>query len=72
MAGSAAAAATYRYTLLCRMIPPGVAVDIVADVLDIAIAECNRFFSTFQLVQVGDAGLQENIHAAVFETVGEA
>lgn len=63
---------TYRYTLLCRLIPAGIAVDIVSDILDIAVAECNRFYSTFQLVQAGDVRLQENLHAAVFETVGEA
>lgn len=63
---------TYRYTLLCRAIQPGAAVDVVADILDIALAECNRFYSTFQLVQAGDAKLEDNLHAAVFETVGEA
>jgi hypothetical protein len=63
---------TYRYTLLCRVIPSSIAVDIVSDIFEIAIAECNRFYTTFQLVQAGDVRLQENIHAVVFETVGEA
>jgi hypothetical protein len=63
---------TFRYTLLCRLLPVGIVSDIVADVIDIAVAECNRFFTTFQLVQAGDVGLQDNLHAAVFETVGEA
>lgn len=63
---------TFRHTLLFRMIPSGLAVDIVQDVVEIAIAECERFFPTFQLVQAGDTGLQDNLHAAVFETVGEA
>jgi hypothetical protein len=63
---------TYRYTLLCRMIPATIAVEIVADVFDIAIAECDRFYSTFQLAQAGDVRLQDNLSAAVFDTVGEA
>lgn len=63
---------TLRHTFLFRMIPTGLAVDIVSDVLELAIAECNRFYTTFQMIQAGDVGLQDNLHAAVFETVGEA
>jgi hypothetical protein len=58
--------------MLFRMIPSGIAVDIVQDLVEIAVAECNRFYATFQMVQAGDIGLQDNLHAAVFETVGEA
>lgn len=63
---------TFRHTLLLRMIPSGIAVDIVNDVFEIALAECNRFYTTFQLIQAGDSRLQDNLGAAVFETIGEA
>ncbi len=63
---------TFRHTLLLRMIPAGIAVDLVADVLDLAIAECNRFYNTFQMAEAGDARLHDDLQAAVFETVGEA
>lgn len=63
---------TFRHTMLFRMIPSGIAVDIVQDLVEIAVAECNRFWATFQMVQAGDIGAQDNLHAAVFETVGEA
>lgn len=63
---------TFRHTLLFRMIPSGIAVDIVNDVIELAIAECNRFYTTFQMIQAGDVQLQDNLNAAVFETVGEA
>lgn len=63
---------TFRHTMLFRMIPSGIAIDIVQDLFEIAIAECNRFFSTFQLVQAGDVRVEDNLSAAVFETVGEA
>lgn len=63
---------TFRHTMLLRMIPAGIAVDLVADLLDIALAECNRFSTTFQLVEAGDVRLHDNLHAATFETVGEA
>lgn len=63
---------TYRHTMLLRLVPAGVSSDLVADVLDLAIAECNRFYSTFQLAQAGDVRLHDDLSAAVFETVGEA
>ncbi|MDE2335878.1 MAG: YbjN domain-containing protein [Alphaproteobacteria bacterium] len=63
---------TFRHTLLLRMIPTGIAIDLVADVLDIAVAECNRFHSTFRLAAAGDVRLHDDLSAAVFETVGEA
>lgn len=63
---------TFRQTFLFRMIPAGIAIDIVNDAMEVALAECNRFYSTFQLVQAGDVRLHDNLSAAVFETVGEA
>ena len=63
---------TFRHTILLRMIPVGIAIDIIADVFEIAIAECNRFYTTFQLAQAGDIRLHDDLNAAVFETIGEA
>lgn len=63
---------TFRHTFLLRMIPAAIAIELIADVFEIAVAECNRFYATFQLAQAGDTRLQENLHAAIFETVGEA
>lgn len=62
----------FRHTLLFRMIPTGIAVDLVNDVMEIALAECDRFYTTFQLVQAGDVRLHDNLQAAIFETLGEA
>ncbi len=63
---------SFRYTFLFRLIPSQIAVEMVADVIDVAVAECNRFYSTFEMLKAGDVRLQENLSAAVFETVGEA
>lgn len=63
---------TFRHTLLLRMIPIGIAIDMVADIFDIVVTECNRFYSTFQLAQSGDVRLHDDLSAAIFETVGEA
>lgn len=63
---------TFRHTLLLRMIPVGIAIDLIADTIEIAMAECVRFHTTFQLIQAGDVRLHDNLSAAIFETVGEA
>jgi hypothetical protein len=63
---------TFRHTLLLRMIPTGIAVDLIADVFEIALAECDRFHTTFQLAKEGDMRLHDDLDAVVFETVGEA
>ena len=63
---------TFRHTFLLRMIPSGIAIDLIADAFEIALAECNRFYSTFQLAQAGDVRIHDDLNAAVFETIGEA
>jgi len=63
---------TFRHTLLLRMIPAGIAVDLIADTLEIALAECNRFYAVFQLARAGDERLHDELDGATFETVGEA
>ena len=63
---------TFRHTLLLRMMPANVSFEITQDLLELAAAECDRFISTFQLLSQGDARVEENLTAAVFETVGEA
>jgi hypothetical protein len=63
---------TFRHTLLLRMIPAAIAVELIEDVFDIVIAECNRFYSTFERAKEGDIRLHDDLTAAVFETVGEA
>lgn len=64
--------ATFRHTLLLRGVPANIAIDLIADIFDLAVAECNRFYSTFQLARLGDGRLHDDLHAAVLETVGEA
>lgn len=63
---------TFRHTLLFRMIPAGIAIDIINDALDIAVCECTRFHSTFQMLHTGDVQLQDNLQAIIFQPVGEA
>ncbi len=72
LSGDKEGAPVFRHTMLMRMIPSGIAVDLAADLADLAVAECNRFHSTFQMLQSGDVRLQDNLSAVVFETVGEA
>lgn len=63
---------TFRYTLLCRMFQTGGAVEIVADLIDLTVSECNRFFTVFELLAAGDVRLEDNLHAVTYETIGRA
>jgi len=62
---------SYRYGMLLR---GGCAISIeqVEDLIDIAVAECERFYPAFQSVIWSNKPPQEALAAAIFETVGEA
>lgn len=63
---------TLRHTMLLRGIPPQVSAELMADLTELAVAECDRFFSTFKMLGSGDIRTRDALSAAVFETVGEA
>jgi hypothetical protein len=47
-------------------------IDIIEDLIDIALTECERFFPAFQFVLWGGKSAKEAIEAAMLETVGQA
>lgn len=61
----------FRHTMLMR---GGcvMAIEQLEDLIDIAIAECERFFPAFQAIVWGNKSAEEALTAAIFETVGEA
>jgi hypothetical protein len=61
----------FRHTLLLRG-ANGATVEQLEDLLDVAIAECERFYPTFQFVIWGGKKPEEALQAALLETVGEA
>jgi hypothetical protein len=61
----------FRHTLLLRG-ANGATVEQLEDLLDVAIAECERFYPTFQFVIWGGKRPEEALQAALLETVGEA
>lgn len=63
---------TFRHTMLLRGIPPQVSAELMADLVDLAVAECDRFHSTFKMLKAGDIRTRDTLSAAVFETIGEA
>ena len=64
---------TYRYTLLCRTNDGNNALkETIHDLFNIALSECNRFYTTFEMIRDGDIRLHDNLQAIVFETLGEA
>ena len=61
----------FRHAMLLRG-ARGASVEQIEDLVDIALAECERFYPAFQLVVWGGKSAPEAIDAAVLETVGEA
>ena len=63
---------SFRHTLLLRAIPASLSSSMIEDVINIAISECDRFYTSFKLAQAGDILLHDGLNAVTFETVGEA
>lgn len=62
---------TFRHTLLVRE-TIGIDSNIIQEMVDTAIAECDRFYPAFQFVVWGGKTADEAIEAALLETIGEA
>lgn len=62
---------TFRHSLLLRD-GAGTTHEHLQDLLDIAIAECERFYPAFQSVVWGGKSPNEAMQFAMFETIGEA
>ncbi|TVQ83807.1 MAG: hypothetical protein EA357_05125 [Micavibrio sp.] len=63
---------TYRHTLLLHTVPSPIAVEMVADMTEVAVTECDRFYMTFKMLASGDIRSQEAFSIAMFRTIGEA
>ena len=65
------ASVVFRHSLLLRE-GAGTTAEHLQELLDHAIAECERFYPAFQSVVWGGKSPAEAIEIALFETVGEA
>lgn len=63
---------TFRYNLLMRgtLAPPSV--EQIEDLLDIAVAECDRFYPCFQMLSTSVISAEQALTSALLEPVGEA
>lgn len=61
----------FRHTSLVRG-GEAVGVEQLEDLMDIAVAECERFYPAFQFVIWGGKSAREAVAASLLETVGEA
>lgn len=61
----------FRQTMLFRGIP-SVSFEVIEDLVEIAISECDRFYPAFQFVLWGGGEADEAFNAAILDTVGEA
>jgi hypothetical protein len=62
---------TYRHTLLLRG-GAGASTEQLADLVEFAIAECERFYPAFQFVIWGGHSASEAVAASILDTVGVA
>jgi hypothetical protein len=63
---------TFRHSFLMRHLPPHIAAEQVFDVIEIAMAECDRFYQTFEMIAENNINTENSFSAAVLETLGEA
>ena len=63
---------TFRYAMMLEHVPAAVSVEMVSDLMDVAITECDRFYTTFQMLSQGSISTHETLFAAMMETIGEA
>jgi len=61
----------FRHTVMLRG-AKGASVEQLEDLMDIAIAECERFYPAFQFVTWGGKTPEEAVAASLLDTVGEA
>jgi hypothetical protein len=61
----------FRQTLLLRGARDG-AVEVLEDLVEIALTECERFYPAFQFVIWGGKQPHEALNSAMIETVGQA
>jgi hypothetical protein len=61
----------FRHTALLRG-TPGLSGEQAEDMVDIAVAECERFYPAFQFVIWGGKSARDAVDASLLETVGEA
>lgn len=61
----------FRYAILLKG-TAGVSVEQLEELIDIALAECERFYPAFQYVLWGGKSAEEAVEAALIDTQGEA
>lgn len=69
--GSEEGAPMYRHTLPLRG-APGLSVEQLEDLVDVAVVECERFYPALQLVVWGGRSVADALAVARMDTVGEA
>jgi hypothetical protein len=62
----------FRYTMLLRGAPEGMTAGQLEDLLEVAVAECERFYPAFQFVIWGGKDPAEAVAAAILDPAGEA
>ena len=62
----------FKYTMLLEHIPSAVSVEMVNDIGELAVTECDRYYSTFVMLSNGSIQSHETLSTALMKTIGEA
>jgi hypothetical protein len=63
---------TFRYTCLFKGNASSAITEMVEDIVDISMAQCERYFSTFQMLSSANDVSDKNLSLALMETAGES
>lgn len=63
---------TYRYTCLFRNLPQDSVLETVEDMVDISMAQCERYFPVFHILASQPQINDQNISLALMDTAGES
>ena len=63
---------TFRYTMMLEHIPSAVSVEMISDLVELAITESDRFYTTFRMLSEGTITSHDILNTAMLETLGEA
>ncbi len=63
---------TYRYTVLFRGLNHSTATETIEDIVDISMAQCERYFPVFSFLSGADLVNDQHLSLALMETAGES
>lgn len=62
----------FRHTAMLRGVQGGASVELIEDLVDVALAECERFYPALRMVVLDGKCANDALSAAILDPIGEA